>query len=297
MLFLSCNSTRSSKDAASLGFTSVSSPWEVVYYFQPGITGQSQGSSLGSRIIGNCQNTASVLGRRRRDAARGDAGMGLRWPGCCAPVGMLRWDAGCCWAAGQAQPPALSAQPMAPLRAGGKQWDPFQERGVLEPIFGCCASSKFGFLLINTGAVSVALLGKTWGCCRVGYSGGFFSTLYERPRSVWRAGGEGRWRKGWRAEGRVRCSELLCAGALRSPPAGWGGGTALGAAPVPAHEGTGADTVPRGPGRLCRARRIRGMVFPSPFPRQRQPSGFLQGGACPRLGRAWRRKRGSLVLK
>lgn len=46
--------------------------------------------------------------------------------------------------------------------------------------------------------------------------GFFFSSLYEKPRSVWRAGGEGRWRKGWRAEGRVCSSELLCVGAPRS---------------------------------------------------------------------------------
>lgn len=81
MLFFSCNSSRPSKDMASLGFTSVSSPWEVVYYFQPGITGQSQGSSLGSRITGICQNTTSVLGRAAAGCCPGDVGMmGVRWP-------------------------------------------------------------------------------------------------------------------------------------------------------------------------------------------------------------------------
>lgn len=78
MLFLSCNSTRSSKDMASLGFTSVSSPWEVVYYFQPGITGQSQGSSLEGRIIGICQNTTSVLGRAAAGCCPRGVGMGVR---------------------------------------------------------------------------------------------------------------------------------------------------------------------------------------------------------------------------
>lgn len=60
----------------------------------------------------------------------------------------------------------------------------------------------------------------------------------------WRAGGEGRWRKGWRAEGRVCCSELLCVGAPRSPLTSrrLGRGHRSGAAPLPANEGTGADT-------------------------------------------------------
>lgn len=80
--------------------------------------------------------------------------------------------------------------------------------------------------------------------------------------------------------------------ARRSPPAGWGGGTAVGAAPLPANEGTGAATAAE------RGRGIQIMMFPSPFfPRQRQPSGVLQGGACPRLGGVRRRKRGSVVLK
>lgn len=73
VLFLSCNNTRQSKDMASLGFTSVSSPWEVVYYFLPGITGRSQGSSVGSSIIGFCQNTTSVSG----------LAAGLAVEGCC----------------------------------------------------------------------------------------------------------------------------------------------------------------------------------------------------------------------
>lgn len=109
MLFLSCNNTLLSKDMASLGFTSVSNPWEVVYYFLPGITGPSQGSSLGSRIIGFWQNTTSVPGW-----AAGLAAAGCCLWGCCRwgwlwvwypggsgmlPVGMLpvgRRDVGHC---------------------------------------------------------------------------------------------------------------------------------------------------------------------------------------------------------
>ena len=78
---------RLSKAVASLGFTSVSSLWEVVYYFLPAITGQSPGSSPGSGIVGFCQNTTSVPG----------LAAGLAAAGCC-PQGWCRWgwrDAGC----------------------------------------------------------------------------------------------------------------------------------------------------------------------------------------------------------
>lgn len=44
MLFLSCNNTHLSKDMASLGFTSVSSPWEAVYHFLPRISLEQQAS-------------------------------------------------------------------------------------------------------------------------------------------------------------------------------------------------------------------------------------------------------------
>lgn len=102
-----------------------------------------------------------------------------------------------------------------------------------------------------------------------------------------------------RGGGEGRCSELLCAGAPRSPLASRrvGRGHRGGAAPLPANEGTGPGTAAERGRRLCRARGTQMMVLPPPFPRQRQPSGFLQGGACPRLGRARRRKRGSVVLK
>lgn len=144
MLVLSCNNSRLSKDMASLGFTSVSSPWEVVYYFPPGITGQSQGSSLGSRIIGFCQNTTSVPG----------LAAGLAAVGCCPCVchgggetlamgmvpmeqqGAARRDAASevveCGVllssrAGRAPGNVSSAHVSSREGRGRKQWDPFQD--------------------------------------------------------------------------------------------------------------------------------------------------------------------------
>lgn len=55
LLFLSRNNTRLSEDLPSLGFTSVSSPGEVVYYFLPGITGQSRGYSGGTGLFASAK--------------------------------------------------------------------------------------------------------------------------------------------------------------------------------------------------------------------------------------------------
>lgn len=196
MLFLSCNSTRSSKDTASLGFTSVSSPWEVVYYFQPGITGQSQGSSLGTRIIGICQNTSSVLGLAAAGCCPGGC-----WDG--APVTVGQRDAafpwGCC---GGMQDAAELRGRHSPRRCELSPWLLSGREGNSETLFKSevCWSLYLDVApLLNL--VFSSLIQKLFQSpCRekhgvaVGWVilGFFFSTLYERPRSVWRAGGEGR---------------------------------------------------------------------------------------------------------
>lgn len=105
---------------------------------------------------------------------------------------------------------------------------------------------------------------KTWGCCRVGYSGGVFSTLDERPRSVRKAGGEERWRKGRRG-GSAALSSFVCEHRAQR----WGGGSARGSScSLPCswgHRGT----------RLRQGRA--GSAFPPPFPRPRQLSAGKEG--------------------
>lgn len=121
MLVLACNNSCLSKDMASLGFTSVSSPWEVVYYFLPGITGQSQGSSLGSRIIGFCQNTTSVPG----------LAAGLVAVGCC-PWGSCRWG----WrdtSHGYGAHGAAGCCPQGCCQWGGGMQDAAEQQGKQSP--------------------------------------------------------------------------------------------------------------------------------------------------------------------
>lgn len=145
MLFLSCNSTRSSEGHGIFGVYLCLQPLGGCLLLSAWNNSPVPGILPGERDywhLPKCQlcagRAAGCCPRGCGDAALpGDAAVGCR---------MLL-------SAGQAQPPALSAQPLAPLGPGGEHWDPFQQRGVLQPIFGCCASSKFGLLLINTGAV------------------------------------------------------------------------------------------------------------------------------------------------